>query len=277
MVCIITPVFNGMNYLDACIQSVLNQNYLYTEHIFIDGGSTDGTLELLASYIEKYPGRIVMISRPGIGPEKSWNIGLKHAKGDIIGWLGADDMFVPGAVFTIVDFFSTHPGACFVFGACETITETGELISTSIPRNFDLNEALNDMCYIPTTSAFYRREVIDTIGYLDDSFHCCDFDYWIRAGKEFHLYRIDALLSRSRFHKNSTSGIIGKRIYPKECYRISRKHGGALISGYCIKYMGSVVIESCRPVLGWLYPSLSPVMKKKVYPVLVRVINIGRK
>lgn len=273
-ICIITPVLNGTKYLRTCIESVLDQDYPNTEHIFIDGGSTDGTLELLASYKEQFPQQITIINAPRVGPEKSWNIGLKHVKGDVIGWLGADDLLVPGALQTVVDFFKSHPEAYFVFGACETINEKDELIRSSVPQDFNLNTALNDICHIPTTSAFYRRDVIEKVGYLDDSFHCCDFDFWLRAGKQFRLFRINPVLSRARLHSGSTSGILGKKVYPRECYAISRKHGGHLVSGYAIKYLGSVVIESLRPVFGRLYPVFSPFMKEKVYPASVRIVNV---
>lgn len=273
LVSVITPVLNGRKYLETCVQSVLSQSYPYIEHIFIDGGSTDGTLDLLKDYSYKYPGRIRLISEPGKGAEKAWNRGWEVAEGGILGWLGSDDMYMPDAVMTVVELFRSNPDAYFVFGACETINERNELICKSIAKDFNLNEAINDTCYIPTTSSFYKREVIERIGFLDESLHCCDLDYWIRVGKVYKIYRIENLLSRSILHRDSTSGSKGKKIYPKECFIISRRHGGHILSGHSIKYLGSIIIESLRPVLGHIYPFFSSFMKQMVYPFIIRIIN----
>lgn len=273
LVSVITPVLNGIKYLETCIQSVLRQNYPYIEHVFIDGGSTDGTLAMLTDYRDKYPDRIKLIIEPDKGAEAASNRGWEVAKGDIVGWLGSDDLYVPGAIMAVVEFFRSNPEAYFVFGACETINERDELISRSVAKDFDLDEAINDMCHIPTTAAFYRREVIERIGFLDESLRCCDLEYWIRVGKVFKIYRIENLLSRSMLHKGSTSGSKGKKIYPKECFIISRRHGGRILSGHGIKYAASIILESLRPVLGGIYPFFSPFMKRAVYPFIIRIVN----
>lgn len=277
LVSVITPVLNGKKYIEACIKSVLYQSYPNIEHIFIDGGSTDGTVDMLTNYSVIHPDRIRFISKPGKGAEEAWNEGWKIAKGDIIGWLGSDDIYVPGAIMAVVEFFGSNPEAYFVFGACETINERNELISKSIAKDFDLNEAINDTCHIPTTSAFYRREVIEMIGFLDENLYCCDLDYWIRVGKVFKIYRIEQLLSRSMLHKGSTSGSKGKRIYPIECFIISRRHGGRILSGHSIKYLASIIIELLRPMLGGIYPFFSPFMKRVVLPFIMRIVNFVSK
>jgi glycosyltransferase involved in cell wall biosynthesis len=273
LVSVITPVLNGKKYIEACIKSVLDQSYPNIEHIFIDGGSTDGTVDLLTNYSVIHPDRIRFISKPRKGAEGAWNEGWKIAKGDIIGWLGSDDVYVSGAISTVVKFFVLNPEAYFVFGACETLNERNELISKSVAKDFDLDEAINDTCYIPTTAAFYRREVIDRVGFLDESLRCCDLEYWIRVGKVFKIYRIETLLSRSMLHKGSTSGSKGKKIFPRECFIISRRHGGRILSGHGIKYAASIIIESLRPVLGGIYPFFSHFMKRAVYPFIIRIVN----
>jgi len=273
LVSVITPVLNGKKYIEACIKSVLDQSYPNIEHIFIDGGSTDGTVDMLTNYSVIHPDRIRFISKPGKGAEEAWNEGWKITKGDIMGWLGSDDVYVSGAISTVVKFFGSNPEAYFVFGACETINERNELISSSVAKDFDLDETINDTCYIPTTAAFYRREVIDRVGFLDESLRCCDLEYWIRVGKVFQIYRIENLLSRSMLHKGSTSGSKGKKIFPRECFIISRKHGGHILSGHGIKYAASIIIESLRPVLGSIYPFISPFMKRAVYPFIIRIVN----
>ena len=113
LVSIITPVLNGARFLETCIRSVLEQSYPYIEHIFVDGGSTDCTLQILADYQIKYPDRVRLISKPGTGAGDAWNEGLRMAKGQIFGWLGADDMSEPGAIQTVVEFFKEKSGCLF--------------------------------------------------------------------------------------------------------------------------------------------------------------------
>src|SRR3972149_511511 len=118
LVSIITMVLNGVKYLEECIQSVLTQNYPHIEHIFVDGGSTDGTVEILTKYQTKYPNRIRFISEPDKGPGDAWNKGIRMAKGEIFGFLGSDDVSEPGAIISVVEFFKSNPDAYFVFGEC---------------------------------------------------------------------------------------------------------------------------------------------------------------
>ncbi len=169
LVSIITPVLNGVKYLETCITSVLSQSYPYIEHIFIDGGSNDGTLEMLSSYQANYPERVRLISEPGMGVGDAWNKGWEMARGQIFGWLGADDMSEPGAIQTVIEFFKDNAEAYFVFGDCNIINEKGETIGKSPTRDFNLKEAISDNLYLPTPSSFYRREVVERVGYMDTS------------------------------------------------------------------------------------------------------------
>ncbi len=102
LVSVITPVLNGVKYLEECIQSVLKQGYPNIEHILVDGASTDGTEEMLASYQAKYPDRIRFISEPDEGIGVAMNKGLWMAKGGIFGGLMADDFYEPEAVQAVV-------------------------------------------------------------------------------------------------------------------------------------------------------------------------------
>ena len=274
LVSIITPVLNGIKYLEACIESVLSQSYPYIEHIFVDGGSSDGTLDMLASYRARYPDRIRFISEPDKGACDAWNKGWRMAKGEIFGWLGSDDVYEPDAITTVVEFFRSNPDAYFVFGDRNFINEKGEIIGNAKKKDFDLEEAINDACYIPTASAFYKREVIKKVGFMDTSMNACDLDYWIRAGKVFQIYRVEKLLSHFRIHKDSVSGSKGAfKMYAREDFIISRRHGGRIFSGYGIRYFGAGIIEWLRPILGPLYPFI---YHRVVYPFVRWVRRIIR-
>lgn len=263
-VSIITPVLNGIKYLEACIQSVLNQSYPYIEHVFVDGGSADGTLDMLTSYKARYPGRIRFISEPDKSAGEAWNKGLKMARGDIFGWLGADDTYEPDAVLTVVEFFSSNLGAFFVFGDANVIDERNGTIKRVKAKDFDLEEAINGYLDIVTTSVFYRREVVEKVGLMDTRETGVERDYWIRAGKVFKLYRIEKVLSNFRLRKDSGSGRKEAfRIYSREGYIVSRRHGGGIFSIYGVRYFGTPIIELLQPVLGRYYPFIH---LRLVYP-----------
>ncbi len=267
LVSIITPVLNGIKYLELCLNSVLNQTYPYIEHIIVDGGSTDGTLEILARYQAKYPQRIRFISESDKNPEEAWNKGLTVARGEILGWLGADDFYEPDAIQTVVSFFRANPDAYFVFGGENIIDEKGWLIESIIPKNdFDLKEAINDKYEVAAHSSFYRHEVIEKVGLIDSSSRMSEFDYWVRVGKVYRIYRLEKILSNFRVHPTSFSGsLVAARVFYPEGFKISRRYGGSIFSPRARRYYRFVILNrlGLYPVVNKLYAVWSRVQKRR--------------
>jgi len=262
LVSIITPLLNGIEYLEICIQSVLNQSYPYIEHIFVDGGSTDGTVDMLSSYQAKYPDRIRFISEPDKGHGEAWNKGLRMAKGEILGWLGSDDTYELDAIQTVVEFFRASPEAYFVYGDCNIINEKGEIIRKRETRDFNLEEAINDFTMANPTQAFYKREVIERVGFMDVTLEGSELDFWIRVGMVFSIHRIEKVLSNFRTHpgaSGSSKGII--KIGLRENFIVSRRYGGGLFSPRARRYYRFVIIDGLRPVLGFTYPLIKKVLR----------------
>ena len=254
LVSIVTQVLNGNKYLENCIQSVLNQSYPYIEHIFVDGGSTDGTLDILASYRTRYPDRLRFISGPDKNASDAWNKGAKIVKGEILGWIGSDDIYEPDAIQTVIKFFQANPDAYFVFGGCNYINERGEVIKKIITRDFDLREAINEACYIPCSSAFYKRAVIEKVGYRDDGELNSEVEYWIRIGEMFKIHRIENVLSNFRQHKDKCE--FNKRRYNKDFYNFShtafvigRRYGAGIFSPCARRYYLALVTRPLQPVI----------------------------
>ena len=269
LVSIITPVLNGIKYLETCIQSVLNQGYPYIEHVFVDGGSTDGTLSMLTSYQAKHPDRIRFISEPDKSAEEAWNKGWRMARGQIFGWLGADDVYEPDAIMAVVEFFRANPDAYFVFGDCNIINERGEVIGKSRMKEFNLREVINNVPSVPTPAAFYKREVIKKIGFIDTSTRIySDLDYWIRVGKVFQIYRIEKLLSNFRMHKGKTS--FSKETLKmrfRESYIISRRHGGSIFSPRARIYL---IYRSV--VMVWALSILKAICPRPIWNFMKKVV-----
>lgn len=277
LVSIITQVLNGIKYLEACLQSVLNQSYPYIEHILVDGCSTDGTVEMLASYQAKYPDRIRFISEPDKGAEEAFNKGLVMAKGEILGWLGSDDVYEPNAIQIVVEFFRANPDACFVFGDCNNINEKGEIVGKYPTKDFNLEETINNSCHIPAPSAFYKREVIEKVGGVDTSGRTnSDVDYWIRVGKVFPIHRIEKTLSNFRAHQDKRNAIMTDKMIAREDFIMSRRHGGRLFSRRARIYFWLVIIDPLRPILNFPIPLLKIALRPILgfaYPFLSRVLR----
>jgi glycosyltransferase involved in cell wall biosynthesis len=265
LVSIVIPVLNTVRFIQACVESVLMQSYPNVECIFVDGGSTDGTGDVLADYSAKYPQRIRFISAPGSGHDEAWNVGLKMAKGDIFGGIGSDDMYEPGAIETVVEFFRTNPEAYFVHGHCDFINESGDLIGQHRANGFNLRDFVNTARHIASPSAFYKREVMERIGWLDTSGN--DFDVMIRIAREFHIYPIDQVLSRLRLRQNSAFNQFDfrKRMDKyRNTYRVSRQYGGSVFSPIAINYY-------CALIFGGLHLDSQFMTIRKLRHKLLRI------
>jgi glycosyltransferase involved in cell wall biosynthesis len=192
----------------------------------VDGGPSDGTLEVLRSHSESYPQRVRFITGTDKNAEDGWHKGLLLSPGDILGWLGADGTYTPDPIRTVVEFFRINPGASFVFGVCNVVDESDQPITQRGTKDFDLEETLHGECPIPAPSTFYKREVIAQVGLLDMSFTPSDFDCWIRMARLFRIYRIKEVLANFRLHAGRISGSprIQKR-YAYVTYKTSQREG----------------------------------------------------
>jgi len=262
LVSVVTMVLNGVRYLEPCIQSVLTQSYPYVEHIIVDGASTDGTVDVLSHYASCYPDRIRFISESDKGSGDAWNKGLRMAKGEILGWVGADDMYEPDAVESVVTFFQSNRDAYFVYGNLKYINEKGEVTGAYQAKDVVLEELINDHCAVPTPAAFYKPKVIEAVGGFDDLGN--DLDFFIRVAKVFKMHRIEKVLSSYRIHErsaNSGSNISIRLMWQREDCLVSRRHGGRFVSGYCKRYYKLLLVESLRQFLGPIYRYVPRVMK----------------
>ena len=199
LVSIVTPSFNHAQFLERTMQSVLQQNYSNLEYIVQDGGSTDGTDQVLKKYRPKLKS---VESRPDGGQANAINLGFQHASGEIMGWLNSDDLLLPGAVPYVAAFFLAHPEVDVVYGHRINIDEYDQEIGRWIMPSHD-NELLRWADYIPQETLFWRRRIWDKVGAsLDESFQfALDWDLLLRfqdAGAKFA--RLPRFLGAFRVH-----------------------------------------------------------------------------
>ena len=200
---VVTPSYNQGKYIKRTIDSVLSQNVDDLEYIIMDGGSTDETIDILKSYGDK----IIWRSERDKGQTDAVNKGIREAHGEIIGWLNSDDIYYPDAIKKVMKVFENHPEINVVYGNANHIKEDDSFIEEYYTEDFDY-ERLKDICFICQPSLFFRKNLVDKYGYLDDKLqYCMDYDYWLRLGKGETFYRLNELLAGSRLYDdNKTLG-----------------------------------------------------------------------
>jgi glycosyltransferase involved in cell wall biosynthesis len=176
LVTIITAVFNGEAVLENCLQSVLSQEYPNIEHIIIDGGSTDGTISLLRQYEDRLA---LWVSEPDKGVYDAWNKGVALARGEWIAFLGADDMYLPGAIDTYIALARSHPEAEFLSSKARLDHPTGYSPTFGGPWEWPRFTTAMTTIHVGT---FHHRELFNRYGKFNIAYRIAgDYEFMLRA------------------------------------------------------------------------------------------------
>ncbi|EKE24945.1 MAG: glycosyl transferase family protein [uncultured bacterium] len=224
---IITPSYNQAQFIERTIQSILSQSHNDIEYIVMDGGSTDGTVDIL----KKYSDKIIWKSEKDKGQSDAINKGLKMATGEIVAFLNSDDTYEPGALEAVADFFKLNPDKKWIYGKCKIINENDQEIRKPITiyknlllRKFSYSKLLTEN-FISQPATFWRKELHDEFGYFDENEHfCMDYEFWLRIGKKYPAGVIGKYLANFRYYKNSKSGSVNKKQFQDQ-YRLAKKYG----------------------------------------------------
>lgn len=207
---VVTPSYNQAKFLEEALLSVKQQSYPAVEHIVMDGGSTDGSVEILRSYSSR-PGwsHLRWKSEPDKGQSDALNKGFRLATGDAIGWLNSDDRYRPDCFRTIANAFAKYPRADVLYGDYTYIDERGRV--WRIRREIEFNRFILlylHMLYVPTPSSFFRRRIVDHRNWIDTRFHyAMDYEFILRLARHGYAFRhIPALLADFRLHPESKTG-----------------------------------------------------------------------
>lgn len=221
LVSIVTPSFNMRQYLRATIESVASQDYPNLEHIVVDGGSTDGSVELL----ESYGARLRYFVGKDKGPSDAAHRGFLEARGEYFAWLNADDTYLPGAIRMGVEYLIAHPRAAVVYGEGYWIDDKGAVICRYPTQPFDA-ELLKQDCFICQPASFIRAEAYRKCPLDPDVNVSFDYDLWIRMAKQgFRFDAIPEYLAQSRMHPGAMTIYERDRVFLASMNLLQRHYG----------------------------------------------------
>jgi len=199
---VITPSYNSAEFIKDALLSVSCQSNVAVEHIVVDGGSTDRTLEVLRRH-----SNVKWTSERDRGQSDAINKGFLAASGDLMGWLNADDYYLPGGLAAIAQAAQEHPEADVIYGDCIFVDPQGKIVRSKVEHEFDRSVLMHFGCYIPSTSTFFRRRVIDAGELLDCDYRVCmDFEYFARlAHKGYTFHYVPQFVAAFRWHDSNVS------------------------------------------------------------------------
>ncbi len=197
LVTIITPSYNQAAFLEQTIQSVLAQDYPNLEYMIVDGGSTDGSVEIIRKYADKLAW---WVSEKDSGQAEALNKGFARATGDLVAWLNSDDLYQPGMILTSVEALQAHPEAGLVYGDVLSINGAGQPINLMTFAPYTL-EDLMAFQYISQPGVMMRRSVLQQAGFLDVNFdYLLDHQLWLRMARLAGMVYIPRQQAVARFH-----------------------------------------------------------------------------
>ncbi len=234
LVTIVTPSYNQAQFLEATMRSVLEQDYTNLEYIVVDGGSQDGSREI----IERYAGRLAWwVSEKDRGQTDAINKGFAHAHGEILAWLNSDDTYQPGTVRQAVEALQNYPEAGMVYADTAFIDADGKVIGKFPAAQTDLARLRRGYVHVPQQSSFWRASLWKKVGPLDSGFFfAMDYDLWVRLAHLAPLrYLPGPVWANFRLHGDAKTISADDRCWP-EMLRVHYRNGGSFFAPIVAKY-----------------------------------------
>ncbi len=239
---VVTPSLNAESYLEDTLRSIWSQDGFEIDHVIVDGGSTDRTLEIAAAF----PSRVV-VSPDDQGMYDAINRGMSLVEGDIVGYINADDEIAPGAFRLVAEAFERDGDAQWLFGTVEYTDGEGKVIGHLAPIAPSLRAFLGiGWSPIPQQTVWARRSFYDRVGPFDIGYrNCGDYDWYARALKLAKPLVLPEVLGRFRLHEGQISLNLEKM--ERESRMVRERHGGAGTDAYLLGRLLSLRLNARNP------------------------------
>lgn len=224
---IVTPSYNQGKFIKDTFDSILNQDINFElEYILVDAVSTDETPRIVAEFIPKFKAKgieFIYICEKDKGQSDAINKGWKISTGDLITYLNSDDYYEPNVLQKVADYFENSSEVKWAYGGWNIVTKEKVVFLSARPEKYDKNKLLN-YCNIGQPSCFFRKDLLDEFGMLDEKLHfAMDYDLWLRFVSKYDAGIIDGILSNMRYHDEAKSTAQTKKQLA-EILQVGKKH-----------------------------------------------------
>lgn len=250
---VIVPSYNMADYIGDTISSVVDQGYPDCECLVMDGGSTDGTIEIL----KRFGDRITWVSEKDNGQSDAINKGLRLASGDIVTYLNADDVYEKDCLGKVAGYFEKNPDVMWLYGKCRIVDRLGREVRRPVTwyKNFWQRRysylALLVTDFIAQPAAFWRRQLTEEMGLFDVDEHLVmEYEYWLRIGAKYQPGFIDDYLARFRLHPVSKSATRFSDA-ARSAFRVARRYAAGQGRGFLVplQYLNYLTVVSVYSLL----------------------------
>lgn len=220
-VSIVTPSYNQAQFIEETIRSVLLQGYPDLEYIIIDGGSTDGSVEIIRKYA---PWLAYWVSEPDRGQSHAINKGFAQATGEIVAWLNSDDVYRPAVLREVAIQFAIHTECGLIYADSCFIDENSQVTKSIETAQYDLESLVLSHVYLPQQSTFVRARVLTEVGLLDEDLHyAMDFDLWLRVITAYPYCRASGVWSGYRLAAGTKTVAQSYRFWPEIAHILQKR------------------------------------------------------
>ncbi len=217
LVTVVINSYNQAQFLEQTIQSVLSQDYPKVEIILVDGGSTDGSLEIIHKYTDRFSW---WVSEKDNGQAEGINKGLKRTKGELVAWLNSDDYFFPEAITRAVECWDSRLDVVLLYGDVMAVDENNKMINRMRTGDWQLSD-LMEFKIINQPAVFMNQSALAESGYLDTSYHYpMDHHLWLRIVSHGKMVHVPELWAAGRFHP-AAKNVAAAAKFGEEAYRIA--------------------------------------------------------
>lgn len=238
---VVVPNLNNARFLRSTLDSIAAQSVRDLDVVIVDGGSTDGSVEIIRAWSED--NRAHWISEPDDGQAQAINKGFRMARGEIVAWLNSDDVYPPGAIKRAIHAFADDRSLDVLWGFCLYVDCDGRPIRIGNPMVcHDLAELRGRRNFVMQPGSWFRRSLFERFGYLDESFrYALDYEFFLRLAGSVKARMVPEIMAHFRLH--AASKTVGQsHLSLPEQWRAHRAHGGRILSPFALDVARNVVL-----------------------------------